>query len=65
MAAIAADPSTPSSQKPVFAKPDKDDKKRGKGPGREKGRRRTGCGALQVKQRRYLRLNGPEPGRWY
>jgi len=37
MAAIAADPSTPSSQKPVFVKPNKDDKKRGKRPGRKKG----------------------------
>lgn len=36
-AAIAADPSTPSSQKPVFAKPNKDDRKRGKKPGRKKG----------------------------
>jgi len=35
--AIAADPSTPSSQKPVFAKPNKDDRKRGKIPGRKKG----------------------------
>lgn len=35
--AIAADPSTPSSQKPVFVKPNKDDKKRGKRPGRKKG----------------------------
>jgi len=32
-AAIAADPSTPSSQKPVFVKPNKDDRKRGKRPG--------------------------------
>ncbi len=35
--AIAADPSTPSAQKPVFAKPNKDDRKRGKRPGRKKG----------------------------
>ena len=37
MAAIAGDPSTPSSQEPVFVKPNKDDKKRGKRPGRKKG----------------------------
>lgn len=36
-AAIAADPSTPSAQKPVFAKPNKNDKKRSKKPGRKKG----------------------------
>ena len=34
---IAADPSTPSSQKPVFVKPNKDDKRRNKRPGRKKG----------------------------
>ncbi len=36
IAAIADDPSTPSSQKPVFAKPN-EDKKRRKAPGRKKG----------------------------
>jgi len=36
-AAIASDPSTPSAQKPVFAKPNKKDKKRNKKPGRKKG----------------------------
>lgn len=36
-AAIAADPSTPSSQKPVFTKGTKTDGKRGKRPGRKKG----------------------------
>ncbi|MFH1614065.1 MAG: hypothetical protein ABIG61_03135 [Planctomycetota bacterium] len=36
-AAIASDPSTPSSQKPVFVKPNKNDKNRGKKPGRKKG----------------------------
>ena len=37
IAAITADPSTPSSQKPVFAKPNADDRKRCKKPGRKKG----------------------------
>jgi len=32
-AAIASDPSTPSAQKPVFVKPNKNDKKRSKKPG--------------------------------
>jgi transposase len=36
-AAIAADPSTPSAQKPVFAKDNKAGKRRCKKPGREKG----------------------------
>jgi len=36
-AAIAADPSTPSAQKPVFAKDNKDGRRRGKTPGRKKG----------------------------
>lgn len=36
-AAIAADPSTPSAQKPVFVKPNKNDRKRGKKPGCRKG----------------------------
>ena len=36
-AAIAADPSTPSAQKPVFAKDNKSDSRRGKKPGRKKG----------------------------
>jgi transposase len=36
-AAIAADPSTPSAQKPVFMKDTKDTGKRGKRPGRKKG----------------------------
>ena len=35
--AIATDPSTPSSQKPVFVKPNKNDNKRGKKLGRKKG----------------------------
>ena len=35
--AIADNPSAPSSQKPVFVKPNKDDKKRSKRPGRKKG----------------------------
>ena len=35
--AIATDPSTPSAQKPVFAKPNKNDKKRSKKPGCKKG----------------------------
>jgi transposase len=35
--AIASDPSTPSAQKPVFAKDNKDTGKRGKRPGRKKG----------------------------
>ena len=36
-AAIAADPSTPSAQKPVFAKDNKDGRRCGKKPGRKKG----------------------------
>ena len=36
-AAIAADPSTPSAQKPVFTKDSKDTGKRRKRPGRKKG----------------------------
>jgi len=36
-AAVAADPSTPSAQKPVFTKDTKDTDKRGKRPGRKKG----------------------------
>lgn len=36
-AAIAADPSMPSAQKPVFTKENKDTGKRGKRPGRKKG----------------------------
>jgi len=36
-AAIAADPSTPSAQKPVFVKPNKNDVKRSKKQGRKKG----------------------------
>ena len=36
-AAVAADPSTPSAQKPVFTKANKDTGKRGKRPGRKKG----------------------------
>ena len=36
-AAITADPSTPSAQKPVFTKPDQSTGKRGKRPGRKKG----------------------------
>jgi transposase len=36
-AAIAADPSTPSAQKPVFAKDNKSDRRRSKKPGRKKG----------------------------
>ena len=36
-AAIAADPSPPSAQKPVFAKDNKSAKRRGKKPGRKKG----------------------------
>lgn len=36
-AAIAADPSTPSAQKPVFAKPNVSEKKRNKKPGRKNG----------------------------
>jgi transposase len=36
-AAIAADPSTPSAQKPVFTKPNVNDKKRRKKPGRKDG----------------------------
>jgi len=40
-AAIAADPSTPSAQKPVFTKPNLSDKKRRKKPGRKKGHK--GC----------------------
>jgi len=36
-AAIAADPSTPSAQKPVFTKDNKDTGKRGKRPGRKPG----------------------------
>lgn len=36
-AAIVADPSTPSAQKPVFAKPNNNDGKRSKKPGRKKG----------------------------
>ncbi|MCF7955400.1 MAG: hypothetical protein K9M75_06330 [Phycisphaerae bacterium] len=36
-AAIAADPSTPSAQKPVFAKENKSDRRRNKKPGRKKG----------------------------
>ena len=36
-ASIAADPSTPSAQKPVFAKDNKDGRRRGKKPGRNKG----------------------------
>jgi transposase len=36
-AAIAADPSTPSAQKPVFAKPNLNERKRRKKPGRKDG----------------------------
>lgn len=36
-AAIAADPSTPSAQKPAFTKGNKSDRRRGKKPGRKKG----------------------------
>jgi len=36
-AAIAADPSTPSAQKPVFVKPNNNDNKPSKKPGRKKG----------------------------
>jgi len=35
--AIVADPSTPSAQKPVFVKPNNNDGKRRKKPGRKKG----------------------------
>ena len=35
--AVAEDPSPPSSQKPVFTKPNRNDKKRNKKPGRKKG----------------------------
>ena len=35
--AIASDPSTPSAQKPVFVKPNKNDKKRSKKQGCKKG----------------------------
>jgi len=42
-AAIAADPSTPSAQKPVFVKPNKNDKKRSKKPGRKKGHKGSRC----------------------
>jgi transposase len=40
-AAIAADPSTPSAQKPVFTKPNVSEKKRRKKPGRKDGHK--GC----------------------